>query len=341
MKLEEIFTYENLYKSWKSISKGKKNEDKFIEYSFSLTKNLKDIEWKFKHNRYPEFHYYSFVITEPKERVVWATDIEGRIIQDCLCKNCLRDYFDPLLIDSNAACRRGKGTDYSIRQLRDNIYRAFIKYDTDFYYIKFDVKKYFDSIDHTKLKEKLKDFPDSDVKDYLFYIIDSYETKPGRGLPLGNQTSQWLALIYLNNLDWKLHEDADDYVRYMDDSIAIVHTKQYAIKILSIIHESVSDDCLILNKKTAIIKAKDGIGYLGWNFYILNNGRIIQKLKRTNIKRTKRNFRITLYRYKEGQISKASCKQSINSIFNHLNEGNTNQLQNNLKKIIKENIVLE
>ena len=42
---------------------------------------------------------------------------------------------------------------------------------------------------------------DEDTKWLIRLIVDSYEYSPGRGIPMGNQTSQWIALNYLDKLD--------------------------------------------------------------------------------------------------------------------------------------------
>jgi len=63
--------------------------------------------------------------------------------------------------------------------------------------------------------------------DLLCKIINSYENKLGIGLPLGNQTSQWFALYYLDEIDRFIKEKLQIkcYVRYMDDFVLLHHDK--------------------------------------------------------------------------------------------------------------------
>lgn len=73
-----------------------------------------------------------------------------------------------------------------------------------------------------KVKEKLRRVVDEDeMLQLLFMIIDSYEVTPGKGLPLGNQTSQWFALFYLDGMDRIIKEKMHIkyYSRYMDDFV--------------------------------------------------------------------------------------------------------------------------
>ena len=197
MKLEDIFTYKNLYKSFINVSRGKRHEESFIKYRSNLIINLKNIEYSFKHGNYVKLEYYSFIVSDPKYRVIWATSIDGRIIQDCLCKNYLKDYFEPLLYEYNCACRLNKGVHYAMNRLKEMMINMYKNNNNHYYVVKFDIHKFFDNINHEILKNKLINVLDIEIRDYLFYIIDSFED----GLPLGNQTSQWLALYYLNDLD--------------------------------------------------------------------------------------------------------------------------------------------
>ena len=90
------------------------------------------------------------------------------------------------------------------------------------WYLKMDVRKYFDSIDHGVLKGMLRRrFKDPLLLALLDGVIDSYATSPGRGLPIGNLTSQFFANHYLGVLDHHVKQTLGcrRYVRYMDDFV--------------------------------------------------------------------------------------------------------------------------
>jgi len=78
-----------------------------------------------------------------------------------------------------------------------------------------------------KLKSWVKDV---EVLELLYLIIDSYEVAPGKGLPLGNQTSQWFALYYLDGFDIMIKEKLQIkyYSRYMDGCVLIHESKKFA-----------------------------------------------------------------------------------------------------------------
>ena len=107
---------------------------------------------------------------------------------------------------------------------------SFIKNGTEGYFLKCDIRKFFDHIDHDVLKRKLeKIFQKEQLLSLLYQIIDSYEKTPGKGLPLGNQTSQWFAIYYLDGFDRFVKEKLriKYYTRYMDDCVLLHSDKEY------------------------------------------------------------------------------------------------------------------
>lgn len=89
------------------------------------------------------------------------------------------------------------------------------------WFLQMDVRKYFDSIDHAVLKERLRRFfGDAALLRLFDRIIDSYQTAPGKGLPIGSLTSQHFANFYLMPMDRMVKEELRlPYVRYMDDFV--------------------------------------------------------------------------------------------------------------------------
>lgn len=83
--LTEIFTFENLLKAFRSSASNHRHKADVQEFLNHLYLNIRRIEKTFKRGEYPEITYHSFIVTEPKLRVVWATSFEIRVIQHCFC----------------------------------------------------------------------------------------------------------------------------------------------------------------------------------------------------------------------------------------------------------------
>lgn len=133
------------------------------------------------------------------------------------------------LIYDNAACRKDKGTLFAMNRLNEFLHSHYRIHGRKGYFLKCDIRKFFDNIDHEVLKNSLTRIVDDDrTLRLLFNIIDSYETASGKGIPMGNQTSQWFALYYFDPLDRLVKEKLriKYYTRYMDDMILISENKE-------------------------------------------------------------------------------------------------------------------
>ncbi|MDE7388445.1 MAG: RNA-directed DNA polymerase, partial [Muribaculaceae bacterium] len=165
-------------------------------------------------------NYNQFIIFEPKQRLICAAPLRQRIMHHAIMNVC-HCIFDRQLIYDSYASRPLKGTHRAIQRVREKSvgYR---------YFVKLDIRKFFDSIDHGVLKSLLRRIlKDKKLLQLLDQIIDSYGCE--RGLPIGNLTSQYFANYYLSPLDHYMKEDikAPVYVRYMDDVIMMAQDKRH------------------------------------------------------------------------------------------------------------------
>ncbi|GHU55104.1 hypothetical protein AGMMS49975_16430 [Clostridia bacterium] len=168
----------------------------------------------------------------------------------------LAPILDNRLIYDNAACRIGKGTHFALNRLTAFLVEFYKNHRDSGYFLKIDIRKYFDNISHYVLKDKLaKVFKDKDVRNMLMLIIDSYEKTENAGLPLGNQTSQWFALYYLDGIDRLIKEkySIKYYTRYMDDFVLIHEDKSFLQEILDSLTKTAKKELgLEFNEKTQI-----------------------------------------------------------------------------------------
>lgn len=205
------------------------------------------------------------------------------------------------------------------------------------YFLKCDIRKFFDNIDHGILKQKLrKVISDEDVLKLLFMIIDSYETFPGKGIPLGNQTSQWFAVYYLDSFDRLIKEKMRirHYTRYMDDCVLIHPSREYLKECLEKMEKDINSELAIeFNGKTQIVPLKNGVNYLGWHFYLTESGKVIRKVKQQTKYKYRRKLKyMAEYASVKGIMSKDEIRQVINSYQAHLSHGHTYRLQQYLEE---------
>ena len=328
---DRIWNFQNLYKAHTIARRGKRSTQEVLEFEMNLADNLTELSNSLRDGTYVMSGYYSFMVHDPKDRVIHALHYRDRVVQHCLCDEILAPALDRKLIYDNAACRIGKGTHFAINRLSNFLREFYRKHSTDGYFLKCDIRKFFDNIDHDVLKRKLrKVFEDNLVLSLLYMIIDSYETAPGKGLPLGNQTSQWFAIYYLDGFDRLIKEKfrIKYYTRYMDDCVLVHHDKEYLRECLALLRSYAENELfLTFNEKTEIFPLKNGVDYLGWHFYLTDSGKVIRKVRESTKMKYKRKLKYFREAYSRGDIELEEIQQVLSSYHAHLAHGHTYKLR--------------
>lgn len=312
----DIISFENLYKAHRRSRLGKRGKKEVIEFEMNLSENLWALHYDLLYGKYQISGYRRFMIYDPKEREIQAISYRDRIVQHSLCDNCLIPILERRLFYYNVACRKNKGTALAVSALKRFMLKHYKKYGNSGYFIKIDIRKYFDSISHEMLKRKLACLPvANDVQELLRVVIDSYEHTPGRGIPMGNQSSQCFALLYLDCVDRLIKEklQVKYYVRYMDDMVLIVPDKERARIVLNAVKTEIEAQELNVNPKSQLIAFKNGIEFLGRRFLICSDGKIIQKLKKSAKQRIIKKVRRNVFYRSIGKFSKIHLARSFAS----------------------------
>lgn len=294
MSLEEIFTFENIYAAHKWCRKSKQHKGEVVRFEIDLSKNITELIKELTSRKYKLGKYRKFKLFEPKERLIEALSYKDRVVLMCFVTNVLKPIISKHVIYDNTACQKNKGTDFGLNRLTKFLKREFInEHGNDFYYLKCDIHKYFPSINHEVLLNKLKRIGLTDDELYMARLfMTNYETSVG--IPLGNLSSQWYALIYLDDLDRFIKEKLQikGYIRYMDDFILIHKDKNYLRYSLKEIDSFCKERLKVeLNAKTQIGKVKNGIDFLGFRLILTETGKVIKKLRGSSKRRIKRHLR--------------------------------------------------
>ena len=276
----QIVSYDNIRLAWLKARRHKSSKNVVRNFNKNVDKNLLQVQKNLKSKPAILSKYSQFTIYEPKERLISVVPFIDRVMHHAIM-NVLEPVFEKQFIFHTYACRKGKGSHKAIKY-------AFSKAKNCKYFLKLDIKKYFDNIDHQVLKQKLcKIIKDKECLDLLYNIIDSFSTE--KGLPIGNLTSQFFANLYLSELDHFVLEQLKPcgYVRYMDDFVLFENDKDKVKMDLKLIEEFCKIR-LFLNLKPFILgKCKDGFSFLGY-FINSKNIRLSQnskKRKKTKLKR--------------------------------------------------------
>ena len=284
---KHVYDFDELYKSYLQAAKHKRTRLDVMEFCFNLESNLLELQNELMWKTYKVSPYHSFYVTEPKLRLVMAQKFRDRVVNWAIYRQ-LYPYYDKIFIEDSYACRINKGTLKAANRLQHWM-RSVDRKPSRWYYLKFDISKYFYRIDHAVLTNILRRrIKDRDMLWLLDVIINSETQKFGLpagmspeecthdmwlsdvGIPIGNLTSQLFANIILNELDQfvKHQLKARYYVRYMDDGIILSNSKEVLKEFLKQIQSFLVENLhLDLNNKTRIAPCKNGIEFVGYRIW--------------------------------------------------------------------------
>ncbi len=284
--IEKIADPENLRIAFWKARKAKEGKKEVNDFRKDLDGNLKLLRNELLSGNVNVGNYHYFTIYDPKERVICAAPFKQRVLHHAIMNVCHAN-FEKYQIFHSYASRTNKGTYAAI----ENASKFQKQYK---WFLKLDVRKYFDSIDHEVLKKLLaKRFKDKYLLHVFYQIIDSYQTQVGKGLPIGNLTSQYFANHFLAYADHFILEklQASAYVRYMDDMVIWSNDKNELLKIGNEFQSFINHNLLLTLKPFCLNSSEKGLPFLGYVLFpekiFLNNNsrkRFKSKLKQYNYK---------------------------------------------------------
>lgn len=314
------------------ISKNVKNKRKVTNFEVNKMQNISNIKKMLEQGEIGHKKYNIFLIYEPKCRLVMSLSVKDKIVNHYITRYVLEEKLTKYLDIRNVATRENMGTRMGRELIRKYLVTMKNKYNK-FYILKIDISKYFYNIDHKILKNMLKDklteeeynlinkiidstnssYINEIIKKYIFkYKIDIPLYEENKGLPIGNMTSQFLSIFYLNKIDHFIVNDlkCKYFVRYMDDFVIMHNDLNYLKKVKEIITKKIEKEYLlkINKKKTFIVSERIGFTYLGYNYKIINH-KIITKISRQKIEEIKKKIKKVKYKLNHNIINynKAFC----------------------------------
>ena len=312
---KNIYDFDNITLAFNEVARNTRNKRRVAELKAYKNIYISRIYNILKNKEYIVGPYNKFTIYEPKERSIVSQGTQDKIINHLVARYILYPAILPCLLDINVASRKDMGTSKGIKYNLN--FRRKSKINNKSYYIlKCDISKFFASINHDILKEKLlKRIKDKEALDIVFKIIDS-NTK---GLFIGSMTNQILAIFYLNDMDHFIKEKLKIkyYIRYQDDFLLFHPSKEYLKYCLEEITKFLKKEKLTLNAKTRIYKNTDNFIFLGRN----------QKGDYARYRNIKRKLKARYYLYKNKYITLNSFNSSIICYQNLIKKNNLFKLK--------------
>lgn len=332
---EKVIDFSNLYRAYKKSKSGKHFRQSSGKFQIRCLDGINRIQKSLIEHTYTPSPYFEKYVYEPKKRLIKIAPFQDCVIQHSLCDNVLMPRLEQEFIENNFAGRIGKGTLYGINTLKSHMQSFYELFGDNGYILKADITKFYYSIDHEILKSMLEQFfDDEDILWLCKKIIDSTDNP---GLPLGNQSSQVFALLYLNQLDHIVTNTlgVKYYGRYADDFYLIHEDKQFLTHCLAVITDHISTLNLSLNGKTQIVPFKQGLKFLGFHTYI-KDGKVICKISNQKKRNAYRKYTKMAKRVAEGKMELSKFNDCFTAFKAHAAFGDCEDLIANMDRKIDE-----
>lgn len=331
----ELTSLRNLFDAASRAAEGKKSRPDVTAFRANLEPELYRLQRQLACGSYRPGPYRTFRIVDPKPRLISAAPFRDRVVHHALT-NIVEPIFERRFIPYSFACRKGFGTHRALAHAR----RACARYSC---VLKLDVQKYFPSIDHRILEDLLARVihcPDTlrlielivaspnPQEEILHYfpgdtLFTPHERR--RGLPLGNQTSQFFANVYLNPMDHMIVRNLRPgaYARYVDDFLLFSDSKEQLHEMHCQTAEFLDRFRLTLHPgKSRIYWCRDGFTFLGFRLLPTH-----ARLARPNVVRFRRRLHGLHEEYQAGLIDWETVNQSVQAWIGHAMHGDTWRLR--------------
>ena len=313
--LIDIAERENLAHAAFLAARGKRSRFGVQRYLRDLDTNLNELSEAILGESYTPQPLREFMIHDPKQRTIHAPGFRDRVLHHAVILRA-GPQIDRTLIDDSFACRTNKGAIAAVLRAQHFTRRSA-------WFLKVDIAKYFHSIDHDLLLQRLsRRFKGAGFLDLLTRIVQGFHASSGKGLPIGALTSQYFANLYLNDADRWLtaRNEVCGFVRYMDDMICWFDSKAAARRTLNELEPFLAEELALTLKSGAQINQSDrGISFCGHRIYpgIIRLTARRQKLYRKACRRWERRFlsgEVSAIELQSGYASAFSITKHANAV---------------------------
>lgn len=293
-----------LWKAYGSAKAGKTKKPQVVEFAKNAKSEILALTQEIHRRTYRPRPSTAFIVNVPVKREIFAAEFRDRVVHHFLF-NQVNSWWDARFIEDNYSCRVGKGTLYGIRRLDHHIRSESQNYTRLAYVLKLDILGYFMSLEHKKLYDRViwgldRQFPRQGYAYQLCKFLwkeiifnnplenvklncpkgawkglppakSLFRQPKGRGIAIGNLTSQLLSNIYLDQLDRFVTMDLgfNHYGRYVDDFYIVSSNKNELVEASRTIERYVEDRLALKlhPHKRHLQECSRGVAFLGAVIY--------------------------------------------------------------------------
>lgn len=304
------FSLSNLYRSWYAFRRGKRASSEIIGFQYSLESNIDQLHHLLVNKAYKHGAYAHFIVQDSKRREIAVAPVRDRVVHRLIYDHLMPTWDKTFIFDA-WSCRNNKGQHKAIERAE-----GFMRQYKNGWVWRADITKFFDSVDQEKLFNLIKRRTTCEDTLWLIQeILDSYhKNEPGRGMPIGNLTSQVFANVYQNEFDrYMVHSlKPEAYLRYGDDWLCFSDNlpkletiREHAVKFLA---ETLK--LQVSQKLDIVTPVTKGITYLGVDLW--PSGKRITKATQARVHRKIKPGNFTSY---DALVQQFSSKRSIKRFY--------------------------
>jgi hypothetical protein len=354
-----MFQIEELFQAYYDARRNKRSTTSQLRFELNLEENVVQLYRDLCSRKYVVGTSMCFVINDSVQREVFAADFRDRVVHHFLY-NRLSPFFERKFIYDSYSCRKGKGTLLGIKRLQHHIRSCSKNGSMQCYVLKLDLKGYFMNVDKNRLFNIINsslpvEFPD---REFLLWLTKEivlnesiincrikgkysdweglpeekslFHASNGKGMPIGNLTSQLFSNIYLNQFDhWIKRElKCKHYGRYVDDFYIIHTSKDFLISLLPLIDSYLKRELgLYLHpKKMHLQDSLKGVRFLGC---------VVCPYSLFPASRIRSNMKKALVNIDAGEMTPKKIRSTINSYLGLLSHFSTYKfVQRSLRRLV-------
>ncbi|MEO7073821.1 MAG: reverse transcriptase domain-containing protein [Ktedonobacterales bacterium] len=342
---EQVYSFENLLQAWRQAARGKRSRPAVAAFDYDMEGRLIQLRDGLRDHTWRPGAYRRFTFADPKPRLISAAPFADRVVHHALV-NVIEPLYERRFIADSYANRRGKG----LHQALDRATHFARRYR---YVLRCDIVQFFPAIDHAILRRNLGRVIRDDgalaicdlilaggaqeLRDQYTQVVfpgddpEAAAARP-RGLPIGNQTSQFWANVYLHPLDQYVKSELGcaAYLRYVDDFLLFSDDKatlhRWKAQIIAFLAANLR--LTLHERESAVFPVTTGIPFLGFRIYPDH-----RRLRRRNGVAFARRLRAMRKAYQAGTLTSDAITPRIRSWVAHVAHGDTWRLRQSLLSV--------
>lgn len=322
---EQAVSFDGLLAAFHMARRGKRYVSEVAEFSMQREERLINLHNHLMHGTWAPSPPREFVVREPKLRLIQAPSFEDRVVHHAIYA-VVNPLFERKFISDSYACREGKGHLAAAKRVQQQLRQAQRQWGK-VWALKADISRFFASIIHDMV---LAEFASTVSDRRLLALLELVVRDSGMdhvGMPVGALISQLGANVLLSRLD---HAAKDQlgyryYVRYMDDFIVLMPSKEAATEAMGLLEDRVHSLGLSLNPKTAVHPAARGVDFCGYRMWATH-----MLPRKRNIKRARKQFKRLASKYGKGEVGLNHIQPRVASFLAYTKHCQANKTVNSI-----------